>query len=128
MTPRRLLRRSLRYHRGIFMAVALGVAVGTAVLAGALVVGDSVRGSLRDLTLDRLGEIDQALVADRYFREALAEEISRSEGFSSTFDRAAPAMLLRGSVEAAESGSRAGGGYSSPAQPHRGGCAMRSGT
>jgi ABC-type lipoprotein release transport system permease subunit len=107
MTPRRLLRRSLQYHRGIFLAVALGVAVGTAVLAGALVVGDSVRGSLRSLTLDRLGEIDHALVSDRYFREELAGELAASEGFAARFDHAAPALLLRGSVEAAESGSRA---------------------
>ena len=107
MTPRRLLRRSLRYHRGIFLAVALGVAVGTAVLAGALVVGDSVRGSLRSLTLDRLGEIDHALVSDRYFREALAGEMAASEQFGQGYDKAAPALLLRGSVEAAESGSRA---------------------
>ena len=106
MTPRRLLRRSLQYHRGIFLAVALGVAVGTAVLAGALVVGDSVRGSLRDLTLDRLGEIDHALVSDRYFREALAEDLSAAFEHS-RFHNVAPALLLRGSVEAAESGSRA---------------------
>lgn len=85
----------------------MGVAVGTAVLAGALVVGDSVRGSLRSLTLDRLGEIDHALVSDRYFREELAGELAASEGFAARFDKAVPALLLRGSVEAAESGSRA---------------------
>jgi ABC-type lipoprotein release transport system permease subunit len=107
MTPRRLLLRSLRHHRGVFLAVALGVAVGTAVLAGALIVGDSVRGSLRGLTLDRLGEIDHALVADRYFREALADNLAESGRFPAAFDKAAPALLLRGSVEAAESGSRA---------------------
>jgi ABC-type lipoprotein release transport system permease subunit len=107
MTPRRLLLRSLRHHRGIFLAVALGVAVGTAVLAGALIVGDSVRGSLRSLTLDRLGKIDHALVADRYFREGLADDLTASQSFSPAFDKAVPGILLRGSVEAAESGSRA---------------------
>lgn len=96
MTPRLLLTRSLRYHRGIHFAVALGVAVGAAVLAGALLVGDSVRGSLRDLTLDRLGNIEQALVADRFFREELAEEIS-----------ATPAVMIRGGAENADSGARA---------------------
>ena len=49
---------SLRHYRRIHIAVALGVAVATAVLTGALLVGDSVRGSLRDLTLQRLGNID----------------------------------------------------------------------
>jgi len=107
MTPRRLLVRSLRHHRGILLAVALGVAVGTAVLAGALIVGDSVRGSLRSLTLGRLGKIDHALVADRYFRGNLADDLAASERFSSAFDSVASTILLRGSVEAAESGSRA---------------------
>ncbi len=96
VTPRLLLTRSLRYHWGINFAVALGVAVGAAVLAGALLVGDSVRGSLRDLTLDRLGKIESALVADRFFREELAAEIG-----------ATPAVMIRGTAENAESGARA---------------------
>ena len=55
--------------------MACGVAVGTAVLAGALLVGDSMRGSLRHLTLDRLGRIDEAMVTSHFFRAALAEEV-----------------------------------------------------
>ena len=82
MTGRLLLRRSLAHYRGIHLAVALGVAVGTAVLAGALLVGESVRGSLRDLTLDRLGDIDHALVSDRYFREELAEDLAEATNFA----------------------------------------------
>ena len=106
-TEQRLLRRSLIYHRGIHAAVALGVAVGTAVFAGALLVGDSVRGSLRDLTLDRLAGIDHALVADRYFREELADDLAASGRFADSFDQAAPAILIRGGVEAATTSSRA---------------------
>ena len=107
MTPGLLLRRSLAYHRGIHIAVALGVAVGTAVLAGALLVGDSVRGSLRSLTLDRLGAIDHALVTDRYFREALAEELADGDRLYSSIDTVAPAVLIRGSLQSADSGARA---------------------
>ncbi len=98
MTTRKLLLRSLQYHKGIHLAVALGVAVGAATLAGALIVGDSVRQSLRNLTLDRLGRIDYALVADRYFREALAEQMPQGT---------APTILIRGGAEAADSGARA---------------------
>ena len=87
--------------------MALGVAVGTAVLSGALLVGDSVRGSLRDLTLDRLGAIDHALVTDRYVRENLAEDLAAATNFAYGFEQAAPAVLIRGSVEAASSGERA---------------------
>ena len=61
MTRFQLLQRSLRFHWRIHLAVALGVAAAAAVLTGALLVGDSVRGSLRHLVLDRLGRIDEAL-------------------------------------------------------------------
>jgi len=76
MSPTRLILTSLRYHWRTNFAVACGVAVGTAVLTGALLVGDSMRGSLRHLTLDRLGRIDEALVTDRFFRAKLAEELA----------------------------------------------------
>ena len=59
--------KALRHHWKISLAVLLAAAVNTSVLAGALIVGDSVRGSLRDMTLDRLGDIDLALVAERFF-------------------------------------------------------------
>ena len=71
-----LLRRNLRFHRRGNFAVFLGVAVGTAVLTGALLVGDSLQGSLRDLTGRRLGWVDQAMVTGRFFREDLAGELS----------------------------------------------------
>ena len=51
----------------------LGVVVGAAVLTGALLVGDSLRGSLRDLTLRRLGWVDDALIGGRFFREEAVE-------------------------------------------------------
>jgi len=52
MTVRQLVLRSLAYHWRTNIAVILGVAVAVAVLSGALLVGDSVRGSLRALVLD----------------------------------------------------------------------------
>ncbi|HWY88189.1 MAG TPA: ABC transporter permease, partial [Gemmataceae bacterium] len=86
----RLLLRNLIYHcRGNF-AVFLGVALGTAVLTGALLVGDSLRGSLRSLALDQLGWVDEALVGSRFFREVLADELGAGQ--------AAAAVLLQGSA------------------------------
>ena len=57
------------------MAVALGAAIATAVLTGALIVGDSMRSSLRNLMLDQLGEIDTILVSEGFFREEFAGNI-----------------------------------------------------
>jgi ABC-type antimicrobial peptide transport system permease subunit len=101
------LLRTLTHYWRVNLAVALGAAVAAAVLAGALAVGDSVRGSLRDLTLDRLGAIDHALVGGRFFREALAAELAAQPGFSRGFASAAPAVVLGGSARHADSGARA---------------------
>jgi ABC-type lipoprotein release transport system permease subunit len=63
--------RNLWYHaRGNF-AVFLGVVVGTTVLTGALLVGDSLRGSLTDLAEQRLEDVTDALIAPGFFREGL---------------------------------------------------------
>src|SRR5260370_17339952 len=72
MTFGRLLWRNLLGHWRGNLAVLCGVAVGTAVLTGALLVGDALRGSLRDLTLRRLGWVDQAVVAPKFFRAEIA--------------------------------------------------------
>ena len=92
----RLILISLRYYWRSNAAVAMGVAAGAAVLTGALLVGDSMRGSLRDLTLDRLGRIDEVLVTETFFREQLTEELA-----AALPDDLAPcpALLLRATLE-----------------------------
>ncbi|WP_425616600.1 FtsX-like permease family protein [Anatilimnocola sp. NA78] len=75
----RLVVRSLQFHASKHLAVLFGVMAATAVLTGALVVGDSVRYSLRHLTLDRLGRIDHLLLVDRFFRAELASELQADE-------------------------------------------------
>ena len=50
------------------------MAIAVAVLAGAYNVGESVRASLRDLALARLGETQYAVTSNTFFREALLPE------------------------------------------------------
>jgi len=107
MSPIRLILASLWYHWRMHVAVGCGVVAGTAVLTGALLVGDSMRGSLRDLTLDRLGRIDEVLVAERFFRAELPEELAASPGFGEHFTAAVPAILLRASLENPDAPARA---------------------
>ena len=61
MTFWTLIRRSLRFHARAHLGVVLGAAIGSAALIGALVVGDSVRGSLRQRALDRIGKVQYLL-------------------------------------------------------------------
>ncbi len=99
--------RALIHHWRMNTAVVAGAAVATAVLTGALLVGDSVRGSLRDLTLERLGGIDQALAGQRFFRPQLADELASEAAFQESFASVAPAILLQGSCQHVSSRSRA---------------------
>ncbi|MFL5329237.1 MAG: ABC transporter permease [Gemmataceae bacterium] len=75
MKWRTLLHRNLRYHlRGNF-AVMLGVAVGTAALVGALLVGDSLHGSLRSRALRRLGSVEQILISPQPISEETCDKL-----------------------------------------------------
>ncbi len=95
-----LLRRNLRYYFRTHLAVVAGVAVAVGVLTGALLVGDSVRGSLRDLFVSRLGRTDHAVVSSGFFREELAEEMLLGS---------APLVVFEGMVENERTGSRRAG-------------------
>ncbi|MDH7504113.1 MAG: hypothetical protein QHJ82_15555, partial [Verrucomicrobiota bacterium] len=72
MTFLRFILRSLVYYAGEHAGTLIGAAIGSAVLVGALVVGDSMRASLRRLTELRLGKVDLVLrTGDRLFRAGI---------------------------------------------------------
>jgi len=108
MSSLRLILVSLIHHWRTNCAVALGVAAAAAVITGGLLVGDSMRGSLRRLTLDRLadGKIEEVLLAGRFFREELADELAAEEDFKQRFDAAVPAIVLRANMETAGNGEK----------------------
>ncbi len=94
--------RSAAFHWRTNLAVAVGAAVGTAVLTGALLVGDSMRGSLLRLTLDRLGRVHHALVAGTFVRGQLVADLAGSADFQGTLGNDAKAcsvILIPGTVE-----------------------------
>ncbi len=70
-----VLRTILHYYR-LLLPVALGVAVSSAVIVGALLVGDSMRGSLKEIAMDRIGSIDSMVIAPRWFN---ADAIERAK-------------------------------------------------
>lgn len=87
---------SLKHYFRSDLAIALGVAAATAVLTGALIVGDSMRQSLRGLTLDRLGKIDEMLVSEGFFRTALADQVSTTNAFKENYDSVTPMIFFPG--------------------------------
>jgi putative ABC transport system permease protein len=88
MRTRTLIVRNLGYYWRTNLAVILGVAIAVAVLSGALLVGDSVRASLRDLVLSRLGKTEAVVSSAQFFREQLSRDVPGS----------APVVALQGMV------------------------------
>ena len=104
----RLSRRSLSYNLRSYFWVLLSCAAGTAVITGALLVGDSVRGSLASRVEERLGRVDLALVTGRFFREDLSADIVQDPKARDIIDAAVPALILSGTVIHATSDRRVG--------------------
>ena len=77
MTPTALALRGLRYYWRTNLAVVAGVAIAVSVLAGALVVGSSVKASLRELAVARLGNTHHLVASTGFFRAALAGEVAK---------------------------------------------------
>src|SRR5215831_9430178 len=94
-----LLARNLTWYWRTNLAVLLGVATTVAVFGGALLVGDSVRASLRDLVVARLGNADHVISRNGFFREMLASELGS----------ACPMIAIEGVVVHEASGRRASG-------------------
>ena len=95
ITPQGIIK-GLRYFWQIHLTVALCTAVATGVLAGALIVGDSVKGSLKHLTKERLGTIQHALLADRFFPPDILNR-----------QNTVPAILLNGTIVVPQTQTRA---------------------
>jgi ABC-type lipoprotein release transport system permease subunit len=107
MKPVTLVLRGLAHYWRTNVAVVIGVATAVAVLAGALLVGDSVRGSLRDLVLQRLGRADRAVLSSGFFRERLAAALEPETDPSRTSPNVAPLVVMQGLVTDQASGRRA---------------------
>ena len=104
-----LVRHNLTHYWRTNLAVILGVATAVAVLAGALLVGDSVRASLRGLALARLGKTDFLITAQGFFREQLANDLQSHDRFAANFNGACPIIALEAVVTRDENNARAGG-------------------
>jgi hypothetical protein len=104
-----LLFRNLRYFRAANLAVVAGMAVATAVLTGALMVGDSVRGSLRELTEARLGFVDHVMASPRFVEGSLAKRLAEAPGFKDRFEGVTSGITLRGGATRADGKAKAAG-------------------
>ncbi len=98
MTPRTVVSRSVGFYWRTHLGVILGTALAAMVLVGSLLVGDSVKATLKRQALDRVGHVESILTAgDRYFRSDLGHDVGAET---------ASALMLRGSVARADGSAR----------------------
>jgi putative ABC transport system permease protein len=97
MDRRSFARSGFRYYARTNIAVIAGVAIAVAVLTGAILTGDSVRLSLRDLALQRLGKTGSVLTSAQLFRDGLGGDMNGT-----------PLIALEGVVSRQEDNARAG--------------------
>ena len=110
MRSSQLITRSLTHYWQTNLVVIFGVATAVAVLAGALLVGDSVRGSLRDLFMQRVGNAELVVSGTTFFREQLPADLKGNHQFPATgFNDACPLIAIEGSVTHERSRSLASG-------------------
>lgn len=102
MSVFRLALRGLRHYRREHAFLGAATAVAVTVLVGALVVGDSVRGSLLAAFTLRLGATDHAVLASSPFsadpETGLAARLETAPGFSRRFAAAAPILRRDGTA------------------------------
>ena len=96
MTLTSVLVRNLRYFWRQHLGVIAGTAICSMVLVGAMMVGDSVKETLRRIAEQRIGKADLALLAeDGFFREELANTLAPKLGEGAVV---APIVVTRGNV------------------------------
>jgi hypothetical protein len=81
MSIYKLILKSAWHYRKLNLTIVLGIALSTAILVGALIIGDSVKYSLQQITVQRLGNTSQVITAgERLFRTQLATELAEKNG------------------------------------------------
>ncbi len=99
MTAWNFIRRGIWHYRVSYLGVLAGAALGATVLLGALLAGDSVKGTLREVAQYRIGQVDYVFASrEGFFRDQLAAEV-RHDGL-----RTAPVLFLKGQLSAGKSG------------------------
>ena len=103
MTTLTLVRRSLVFYWRTHLGVLAGTCVASAILTGALVVGNSQRYTLEQMARARLGRTEMALLTgENFFRESLAAGLATDLRAT-----VAPVLRLNGSAATPDGTARA---------------------
>ncbi|MCA1813063.1 MAG: PPC domain-containing protein, partial [Halobacteriales archaeon] len=91
----RMALRNLQRRRTQALAIALGLVIGTAIIAGSLAIGDSSTAALRDLAIGSFGPVDETVGLDGSlaFPQEAATRLAQDAGVRAASDAVEPALL-----------------------------------
>lgn len=101
MNPLRLIGASIRHYLRDWIFLILGAALSTMVVTGALLVGDSLRGSLARVGLEKLGWVKQAMFLPRLAPEDLGNRLAFQDKGNSQSPMPVGILMARGSASIA---------------------------
>ncbi|MBC8005664.1 MAG: hypothetical protein H7X84_09310, partial [Verrucomicrobia bacterium] len=85
MSFSKLILKSIWFYRKLNFTIVLGIALSTAIIVGALIIGDSVKYSLQQISVQRLGNTSHVVTAgERLFRQQLAKEMTEKTGIQTS--------------------------------------------
>ena len=98
MNPLSLIGASIRHYLRDWIFLILGAALSTMVVTGALLVGDTLRGSLARVGLEKLGWVKQAMFLPRLVPQDLATRLLPNDPSHAKGQSAVGILIARGSV------------------------------
>lgn len=102
MNTSRFILASFKYHIRDHILLSCSAALATLIISGALLVGDSVNGTLKQHAIERTGKAEYILfTADRFFTSNLANQFSEKSQRTTS-----PALILSGSTSLPDQSQR----------------------
>ena len=75
-----------------------GLVIGSTIISGSLILGDSMEHMVREITIDNLGELDITITSPTYFDYEIYETLADNEELSGLIDRLSAAITVYGSI------------------------------
>ncbi len=106
LNTQQLIKRSLKHHWRLHIAVGFGVAVALSILTGSLIVGDSVKATLKTIANDKIGNFEYVIAGERFFTRDIASTLWNSEQYPEGFQEPIACLMVDGSVAVENEGQK----------------------
>jgi len=87
------------------VSLCIGGVIGTSVIAGALITGDSLDKMVEDQSIMALGDIDIVVMSPQFFEESVYDDLKADPDVATSTDKMAPLVVSSGAARDISSGT-----------------------